>query len=73
MHGRWYTKTLPKGAIKGHIPFQQQRGTTMIAFILYFFQYAGAAQRVAEAARNHRIPAKEDLAVLDIPASAFAR
>lgn len=45
----------------------------MIAFILYFFQYAGAAQRVAEAARNHRVPAKEDLAVLDIPASAFAR
>lgn len=45
----------------------------MIAFILHFFQYAGAAQRVGEAARNHRIPSAEDLAILDIPASAFVR
>lgn len=45
----------------------------MIAFILYFFQYAGAAQRAGEAARNHRVPAAADLKILDIPASAFAR
>ena len=45
----------------------------MIAFVLYFFEYAGAAQRVAEAARNHQVPSKADLKVLDIPASAFAR
>lgn len=45
----------------------------MIAFILYFFSYAGAASRVGEAARNHRIPSSADLAILDIPASAFAR
>lgn len=45
----------------------------MIAFILHFFQYAGAAQRAGEAARNHRVPAAEDLKILGIPASAFAR
>ena len=47
--------------------------TIMIAFVLYFLQYAGAAQRAGEAARNHRVPSSEDLAILDIPASAFAR
>jgi len=45
----------------------------MISFILYFLEYAGASQRVAEAARNHQIPSKSDLAILDLPASAFAR
>lgn len=45
----------------------------MIAFILYFFEYAGAAQRVGDAARNHRVPSASDLKILDIPASAFAR
>jgi hypothetical protein len=45
----------------------------MIAFIIYFLQFAGAAQRVGEAARNHRVPSSEDLAILDIPASAFQR
>jgi hypothetical protein len=45
----------------------------MIAFVLYFFQYAGAAQRAGEAARNHRVPSSADLAILGIPASAFAR
>jgi hypothetical protein len=45
----------------------------MIALILHFFQYAGAAQRVGEAARNHQIPSAADLKILDIPASAFAR
>lgn len=45
----------------------------MIAYILYFFQYAGAAQRAGEAARNHRVPSSEDLKILGIPASAFAR
>jgi len=45
----------------------------MLAFILYFFEYAGAAQRVGEAARNHRVPAAADLEILGIPASAFVR
>ena len=45
----------------------------MIAFVLHFIQYAGAAQRVAEAARNHRVPSAADLKILDIPATAFAR
>lgn len=45
----------------------------MIAFIIHFFQYVGAAQRVGEAARNHRVPSAADLKILDIPASAFAR
>jgi hypothetical protein len=45
----------------------------MIAFVLYFLAYAGAATRVGEAARNHRVPSSADLAILDIPASAFAR
>ena len=45
----------------------------MIAFILYFLEYAGASQRAADAARNHQVPSKADLAILDIPASAFAR
>jgi hypothetical protein len=45
----------------------------MIAFVLYFIQIAGAAQRAGEAARNHRVPSANDLRILDIPASAFAR
>jgi hypothetical protein len=45
----------------------------MIAFILHFIQFAGAAHRVGEAARNRRMPSSEDLAILDIPASAFSR
>jgi hypothetical protein len=45
----------------------------MIAFILYFLEYAGASQRVGEAARNHQVPSKADLAILDLPAAAFAR
>ena len=45
----------------------------MIAFVIHFLQFAGAAQRVGEAARNHRVPAAQDLKILDIPASAFAR
>ncbi len=47
--------------------------TTMIAFAIYFLQYAGAATRVGEAARNHRVPSSADLKILDLPASAFAR
>ena len=45
----------------------------MIALIVHFFKFAGAAQRTAEAARNHRVPSAEDLKILDLPASAFAR
>ena len=45
----------------------------MIAYIVYFLQFAGAASRVGEAARNHRVPSKADLAILDIPVSAFVR
>ena len=45
----------------------------MIAHIIHILKAFGAAQRVAEAARNHRVPSSEDLAILDLPASAFVR
>ncbi|BCJ92337.1 hypothetical protein IZ6_30720 [Terrihabitans soli] len=57
----------------GIFRFNRKGVHTMIAFILHFFQYAGAASRAGEAARNHRVPSSEDLKILGIPASAFAR
>jgi len=45
----------------------------MIALVVYVLQFVGAAQRVGEAARNHRVPSAQDLAILDLPASAFSR
>ena len=73
MHGWWYTKTLPKRAWMDHIAFQKKGVTTMIAFVLHFLEFVGAAQRVAEASRNRQVPSAKDLKILDLPASAFVR
>ncbi len=45
----------------------------MIAFVLHFLEFVGAAQRVAEASRNRQVPSAKDLKILDLPASAFVR
>ena len=56
-----------------HIVPNREGKHTMKSFVVSAIQIMGAAIRAGEAARNHHAPSARDLAILDIPASAFVR
>jgi hypothetical protein len=53
--------------------FPTETGNEAMNNLINVIQMFGAARRAADAARNHRAPSAEDLAILGIPASAFDR